>query len=137
MVMNRKPKAERHDITVRVSATRAERAAWARAAARNNRSLAGWLRSVANARPAVARRDDVFIEALIEKTPDVLGGSARVARTRIAVWTLENYYRLGWTEESILRNYPTLRLSDLRAAQLYAARHMAEINREINENEAA
>ena len=34
----------------------------------------------------------------IEKTPGVLGGAACVVRTRIAVWVLEGYRRLGWTE---------------------------------------
>lgn len=45
--------------------------------------------------------------------------------------------RLGWTEKSLLQNYPTLRLSDLRAARLYATRHTAEIDREIEENKNA
>jgi len=45
--MNKKPKSERHDIIVRVPATRAEKAAWSLAAAQSDRSLAGWLRSVA------------------------------------------------------------------------------------------
>jgi hypothetical protein len=34
----------------------------------------------------------------IEKTPGVQGGDACVVRTRIPVWTLESYRRLGWDD---------------------------------------
>jgi uncharacterized protein (DUF433 family)/DNA-binding XRE family transcriptional regulator len=78
-----------------------------------------------------------IVEALIEKTPDILGGSARIMRTRIAVWAIENYRRLGWTEEEILQNYPTLRPVDLQAAWRYVKSNRTEINREIDENEIA
>lgn len=33
----------------------------------------------------------------IEKTIWISGGEACIVRTRIPVWTLENYRRLGWT----------------------------------------
>ena len=33
--------------------------------------------------------------ALCEKTPDVVGGSVCITRTRIPIWTLEQYRRLG------------------------------------------
>jgi hypothetical protein len=46
--MNKKPKAERREIIVRVPATSAERAAWEKAARHQDRSLAGWLRTTAN-----------------------------------------------------------------------------------------
>jgi uncharacterized protein (DUF433 family) len=61
----------------------------------------------------------------------------RVARTRIAVWALENYRRLGWADAAVLENHPTLRPQDLGAAHLYAALNRAEIDREIDENETA
>lgn len=47
--MNKKPKAERREIIVRVPVTKAERLAWADAAKRHDRSLAGWLRTIAQA----------------------------------------------------------------------------------------
>jgi len=72
------------------------------------------------------------LESLIEKTRGVAGGSACVVRTRIPVWTLENYHRIGWTERAFLKNFPTLRPHDLRAAWRYAADHKAEIDREIS-----
>lgn len=73
----------------------------------------------------------------IEKTPGVAGGEARVVRTRIPVWTLENYRRLGWREAQILENYPTLRAVDLVNAWAYAEAHPQEIEQAIQENETA
>lgn len=76
-------------------------------------------------------------EALIEKTRGVAGGSACIVRTRIPVWALENYRRLGWSERQLLKSFPTLRLHDLHAAWRYANRHKSEIDREIEDNEVA
>jgi uncharacterized protein (DUF433 family) len=73
----------------------------------------------------------------IETTPGVVGGAACVVRTRIPVWTLENYRRLGWSEARILENFPTLRAADLVNAWAYAADHRAEIDQAIAENESA
>lgn len=72
----------------------------------------------------------------IEKTPGVVGGDARIVRTRIPVWALENYRRLGWSEAQILENYPTLRAVDLVNAWAYADAHREEVDRAILENEA-
>ena len=38
----------------------------------------------------------------IESTPGVCGGDPRIAGTRIPVWTLEHYRRLGLSEARIL-----------------------------------
>ena len=73
----------------------------------------------------------------IDKTPGVGGGAACIVRTRIPVWVLENYRRLGWTEASILANYPSLRAADLVHAWAYAGAHANEIDEAIRENEAA
>jgi uncharacterized protein (DUF433 family) len=73
----------------------------------------------------------------IEKTPGVVGGAACIVRTRISVWVLENYRRLGWTEAKILANYPALRAADLVHAWAYADAHRLEIDEAIRENEAA
>lgn len=72
----------------------------------------------------------------IEKTPGVAGGSACIVRTRIAVWVLEGYRRLGWTEARILASYPTLRAADLVHAWAYADAHRQEIEEEFRRNEA-
>ena len=73
----------------------------------------------------------------IEKTPGIAGGEACIVRTRIPVWVLENYRRLGWSEAKILENYPTLRASDLVHTWAYADAHHDDIDRAIQENEEA
>jgi uncharacterized protein (DUF433 family) len=71
----------------------------------------------------------------IEATPGVCGGDPRIARTRIPVWTLERYRRLGLREAQILEAYPGLRAADLVNAWAYVADHPDEIERQIRENE--
>lgn len=73
----------------------------------------------------------------IEKKSDVAGGQAIIVRTRIPVWALEGYRRLGWDEEQILSNYPTLRASDLLNAWAYVRRHRTEIQDALAMNESA
>ena len=70
----------------------------------------------------------------IEKTPGVCGGEARLMRTRIAVWSLEEMRRRGWTEAEILQHYPHLAAADLANAWSYVASHIDEIDRLIAEN---
>ncbi len=70
----------------------------------------------------------------IESTPDVCGGDARIAGSRIPVWTLEQYRRLGLTEVQILAAFPTLRATDLVNAWSYVVRNPDEIDRQIREN---
>ena len=73
----------------------------------------------------------------IEKTSGVVGGDACIVRTRIPVWALENYRRLGWSEAQILENYPSLRAVDLVNAWAYADAHHEEVDEAISENEEA
>ncbi len=73
----------------------------------------------------------------VEFDPRICGGSARISGTRIPVWSLESWRRLGAGDHEILRNFPTLKPSDLRNAWNYVARHPQEIDNEIRENEEA
>lgn len=73
----------------------------------------------------------------IDSTPGVLGGEARIVRTRIPVWVLVQARRLGATEADLLRSYPTLRAEDLTNAWAYARTHQDEIEQQIRENETA
>ena len=73
----------------------------------------------------------------IEKTPGVAGGAACVVRTRIPLWVLESYRRVGWTEAKILTNFPALRAADLVHAWAYIDSHRQDIEQAIRENEAA
>jgi len=73
----------------------------------------------------------------IEFDPRICGGAARIAGTRIPVWSLESWRRLGAGDAEILRNHPSLQASDLLNAWRYVERHRQEIEREIQENDAA
>ncbi len=73
----------------------------------------------------------------IERNSGIAGGEACVVRTRIPLWALDNFRRLGWSEARILDNYPTLRAADLVNAWAYVDAHRGEIDRAIAENEAA
>ena len=73
----------------------------------------------------------------IETTSGICGGEARIVRTRIPVWVLEQARRLGVTEADLLRSYPALRAEDLVHAWAYARAHREEIERHIRENEEA
>ncbi len=72
-----------------------------------------------------------------EKTPGVSGGEACLVGTRIPIWILEGYRRLGWSEAEILENYPTLRVSDLAQAWAYVSAHRSEIDQAILANQEA
>jgi uncharacterized protein (DUF433 family) len=72
----------------------------------------------------------------VSKRPDRCGGDACVRDTRIPVWGLVSYRRLGASDAEILRSYPSLTPADLEAAWEYAAANPAEIDEAIRENEA-
>ena len=78
---------------------------------------------------------DRLATPIVVATPDVCGGSARIIRTRIPVWTLARMRDLGVSEADILRSYPALRAVDLVQAWAYVESNRAEIEREIRENE--
>jgi uncharacterized protein (DUF433 family) len=71
----------------------------------------------------------------IESTPGICGGDPRIAGTRIPVWTIEQYRRLGLSEGQILNAFPGLRATDLVNAWAYVASNADEIHRQILENE--
>ena len=73
----------------------------------------------------------------IEKTPGVCGNDARIIRTRITVWFLEELRRTGLSESEILRRYPRLTATDISNAWGYVAANRAEIDAQIQDNEAA
>lgn len=83
-----------------------------------------WIQDIAHVHPG------------IEKITGVAGGEACIVRTRITVWALENYRRLGWTEAMLLENYPSLRAADLVNAWSYVDAHPDEIDHAIRTNES-
>ncbi|MEG4628269.1 DUF433 domain-containing protein [Microcoleus sp. AR_TQ3_B6] len=73
----------------------------------------------------------------IEKTPGVCGGDARIAKTRIPIWSLVNYRILGASDVRILQDFPHLSAADLANAWAYAEAYPEEIEAAIARNEAA
>jgi uncharacterized protein (DUF433 family) len=73
----------------------------------------------------------------IETDPQVSGGEPCIVRTRIPIWVLEQARRLGTSEADILRSYPSLKAEDLTNAWAYVRAHRPEIEKQIDENEAA
>lgn len=73
----------------------------------------------------------------ISATPGVCGGRARVQNTRIPVWLLVEWRRLGQSDADLLDAYPTLSQPDLDAAWEYYRSHGAEIDTAIRENNEA
>jgi uncharacterized protein (DUF433 family) len=71
----------------------------------------------------------------ISKRPDRCGGDACIRETRIPVWVLAGYRRLGASDAEILQWYPGLAHADLEAAWAYADANVEEIDRAIRENE--
>lgn len=70
----------------------------------------------------------------IEKTEGVVGGDACIARTRIPVWGLEGYRRLGLNDAQLLENFPTLGAEDLLHACAYVAAYKQEIEEVLHGN---
>jgi uncharacterized protein (DUF433 family) len=67
----------------------------------------------------------------IHKTPGVMGGEACIRDTRIPVWLLVSYRRLGLSEAKLLDHYPMLTANDLVNAWSYANAYADEIDRAI------
>jgi uncharacterized protein (DUF433 family) len=73
----------------------------------------------------------------IDLTDGVAGGDPCIARTRIAVWALEQARRSGASEAELLRSYPGLQAEDLANAWAYVRVHRDQIDAQIRDNEAA
>ncbi|MCC3414595.1 MULTISPECIES: DUF433 domain-containing protein [unclassified Microcoleus] len=73
----------------------------------------------------------------VKKTPGVCGGDACVGNTRIQVWVLVGYRRLGCSDAELLKCYPHLTAADLVNAWAYADAYPDEIETAIARNEAA
>ncbi len=76
-------------------------------------------------------------DAHIVKTDGILGGNARIDGTRIPIWLLVQYRRLGMSDIELLQSYPTLKAEDLNYAWLYYHHNKQEIDQQIEENETA
>ncbi len=74
----------------------------------------------------------------IERNPQLCGGRAMVAGTRIRVAIILGCYRQGMTVEEIVQQYPHLRPADVHDALAYSYDHPEEIEADLTaDNEAA
>jgi uncharacterized protein (DUF433 family) len=67
----------------------------------------------------------------------VCGGDARIAKSRIPIWSLVNYRILGATDVRILQDFPHLSAADLANAWAYAEAHPEEIEAALARNQEA
>lgn len=77
----------------------------------------------------------MIADSWVTKRPDRCGGDACIRHTRVPVWVVANYLRLGGSEEQLFRNYPSLTAADLELALAYADANRQEIDRAIREDE--
>ena len=73
----------------------------------------------------------------IQKTPDVCGGDACIRDTRITVWGLVEWKKIGLTEPEIISRIQGLTTADLEAAWEYYEKNREEIEQAIRENAEA
>jgi len=71
----------------------------------------------------------------ITKTPDVRGGEACLAKTRLPVWLFVSTRRQGSSDAEILQFAPDLSAADLVNVWTYAEAHQEEIEEAICKNE--
>jgi len=72
----------------------------------------------------------------VTHTPDVCGGRACIANTRMPVWTLHAFWNAGTADEALLASYPWLCASQLDQAREYIRSHWDEIERDLRDQEA-
>ena len=77
----------------------------------------------------------ITIVSLIQKTPGVMGGEVCVRQTRITVWVLVGYRKLGLSDQKLFEAYPGLTQEDLEASWAYYRDHSHEIDEVIRRNE--
>jgi uncharacterized protein (DUF433 family) len=73
-------------------------------------------------------------QAAVVSKGGVCGGVPCIRGTRIPVWVLANYRRMGMSDVEILEQYPSLSQVNLDAAWNYFLGHTAEIEEQIREN---
>lgn len=98
--------------------------------------------SLAEAIAALPNEDYVLFQAslitkLVQKTPSVCGGHARIRNTRIAVWTIVSLLNQGSSDVELLENFPSLTQFDLIATRIYYQAHRAEIDDLITSHDHA
>lgn len=62
----------------------------------------------------------------IHTDPEILNGKPVIKGTRLSVEFLLGLLAVGWTEQQILDNYPTLKVGDLQAMFAFMADSLQE-----------
>lgn len=70
----------------------------------------------------------------IAQSDDICGDSARIANTRISVWSIVESKQLGMSDKDILESFPALSLTDIENSLLYYAKNREEIESDIEQN---
>ena len=76
------------------------------------------------------------IGSLIERTPEIRGGRPCLAGTGISVHRIVGWYKLGWTPEEIVTQFPHLSLAQVHAALAYYHANRDLIEAEIAADDA-
>lgn len=72
-------------------------------------------------------------EPRIRKSPEVIGGRARIRDMRIPVSLIVYWLNIGWKDDELIINYPGLEKEDIMAVRDYYQSNRAEINLELEE----
>jgi uncharacterized protein (DUF433 family) len=64
---------------------------------------------------------------IITAEPEVMLGKPVIAGTRLTAQFVVERLADGWTEEELLRNYPGLRMEQIRSCLAYAAEMLSEV----------
>src|ERR1022692_1224030 len=75
------------------------------------------------------------IGSIIETTPGICGGRARLAGTRVPVHRIARYHRLGYAPEEMLGLLNSLSLFQIYAALAYALANPNEIHESLLEED--
>ena len=75
------------------------------------------------------------IGSIIETTPGICGGRARLAGTRVPVHRIARYHRLGYAPEEMLGLLNSLSLFQIYAALAYALANPDEIQDSLREED--
>lgn len=62
----------------------------------------------------------------IHSDPKILNGKPVIKGTRLSVEFLLSLFAVGWTEQQVLENYPTVTKDSLRAVFAYASEAMRD-----------
>lgn len=76
------------------------------------------------------------MHAYISKQPGICGGRSVMLGTRMPVWSIIKWYKLGLSIEDIIREFPQLTPAQVHAAFSCYYDNQEEVENDITENEA-